>query len=312
MRWCIAACLLLICSFARGHVADDVDAVLRELGDVVGVGSFLDQQECYDALTDADVNMDRRVTADEYVTVVQLMDPSGFLENVTSFAELPFRLKTTFNALACLCTRSGGSEDCCVGDNAHISNEGAGPGETPTAEQSAYLFTVCVATVRSINSVLEPTAAPTTEPSAMPSSLVPTIEPSAAPTALVGVPSASPSATPTTSPTTTPPTVMPVPPTAEPSAAPSNPGDTPAPTTTPSPTVSPDIPIPVAYAIQVPNGDNVPITKEEIDDLEAAMDILAPAVADEVFNNNRRLRRRRLDVMVELPTTIVGKFGIGM
>jgi hypothetical protein len=105
---------------------------------------------------------------------------------------------------------------------------------------------------------------------------------------------------------------MPVPPTAQPSASPSNPGDTPAPTTTPSPTQSPAIPVPVTYVIQVPNGDNVPLTEQEIGDLEAAMDILAPKVADEVFNSNRRLRRRRLDVTVQLPTSIVGFIPTGM
>ena len=68
----------------------------------------------------------------------------------------------------------------------------------------------------------------------------------------------------------------------------------------------------MAYIIQVPNGDNVPLTAQEIDDLEAAMDILAPEVADEVFNSNRRLRRRRLDVTVQLPTSIVGTFETGM
>ena len=147
----------------------EVEQMMRELGDIVDVTGFLDTQECYDALIEADVNNDRRVTADEYVTVVQIMGPPGFLENVTDFADLPFRIKTTFNALACLCTRSGGASDCCVGDNAHISNEGAAPGETPTPEQSAYLFTVCLATIRSINAVLEPTSAPSLAPSIMPS-----------------------------------------------------------------------------------------------------------------------------------------------
>jgi len=293
---------LLICSFvARGQ--QENDALLRELGDIIGVTGFLDTQECYDALMEADVApQDRRITADEYVTVVQLMGPEGFLAGVTDFADLPFRIKTTFTALACLCTRAGGAEDCCVGDNAHISNEGAAPGETPTPEQSAYLFTVCLATIRSIGAVID-TVAPSTVPSAMPSVLVPTAVPSVAPTALVPLPSDSPSFMPSPAPTVTPP-----PPTAAPSASPSSPGDTPAPTTTPNPTQSPRIPVPVAYIIQVPNGDNVPLTEQEIDDLEAAMDILAPQVADEVFNTSGRLRRRRLEVTVELPTSVIGTF----
>jgi hypothetical protein len=69
----------------------------------------------------------------------------------------------------------------------------------------------------------------------------------------------------------------------------------------------------VAYIIQVPNGNNVPLTEAEISDLEGAMDILAPQVADQVFNNNRRqLRRRRLAVNVQLPTSIIGTFDTGM
>ena len=166
MLRCISACLLFLFSLAGGQVVpSEVEQMMRELGNIVEVTSFLDTQECYDALMEADVNNDRRVTADEYVTVVQIMGPPGFLENVTDFSDLPFRIKTTFNALACLCTRSGGASDCCIGDNAHISNEGAAPGETPTSEQSAYLFTVCLATIRSINAVLEPSSAPSLAPS---------------------------------------------------------------------------------------------------------------------------------------------------
>jgi hypothetical protein len=68
----------------------------------------------------------------------------------------------------------------------------------------------------------------------------------------------------------------------------------------------------VAYTIQIPNGNNIPLTDQEIDDLEAAMDILAPAVADEVFNSNQRLRGRRLGVTVQLPTSVVGTNETGM
>lgn len=306
-QWCLAIALLvcICCTIARGQ-QDDV-LLMRELGDIIDVTGFLDTQECYDALIEADEPPpDRRITADEYVTVVKLMGPPGFLEGVTDFSDLPFRLKTTFNALACLCTRAGGASDCCIGDNAHISNEGAAPGETPTPVQSAYLFTVCLATVRSIGAVMD-TNAPSTEPSMMPSVLVPTTEPSMMPSTSESLPSESPSVSPTGAPT-----VTPLPPSPVPSSAPSNPGDTPAPTMTPSPTTFPLIPVPVAYIIQVPNGDNVPLTEQEISDLERAMDILAPAVADEVFNSGRLRSRRRLDVNVQLPTSIVGTFAAGM
>ena len=153
-------------------MSSEMDQTTRDLD------GFLDTRECYDALIEADVDNDRRVTSNEYVTVLQILGPSGLLENVTDFAELPFRIKTTFNALACLCTRQGGTSDCCSGDNAHISNEGAARDETPTPEQSAYLSTVCIATIRSLNS-LEQTPAPTfLTPTVMPSVIVPTVEPS--------------------------------------------------------------------------------------------------------------------------------------
>lgn len=283
--------------------------IRRELGEVVDVTGFIDTDECYAALIDADEDGDRKVNSTEYVTVVKDLGPPGFLEGVETFGELPFRIKATFNALACLCNRAGGASDCCVGDNAHISNEGAASNETPTPEQSAYLFTVCLATIRSIEAVVD-TVSPTFAPSDMPTGLEPTAFPSGAPTELVPVPSSFPSETPSTlAPSSTPTTV----PSGAPSALPSTPGDTPAPTSTPSPTLSPRIPIIVLYVILVPNGNNVPLTPQEIADLEAALDILAPQVADETFNTKRRLRnRRRLEVLVELPTSVIGTFQTGM
>ena len=74
------------------------------------LGGFLDTQECYDALIEADANNDRRVTSNEYVTVLQILGPSGLFENVTDYTQLPFRIKATFGALACLCTRQGGAK----------------------------------------------------------------------------------------------------------------------------------------------------------------------------------------------------------
>jgi hypothetical protein len=48
------------------------------------------------------------------------------------------------------------------------------------------------------------------------------------------------------------------------------------------------------------------LTSEEEQDLEEAMNILAPEVANEVFNSKRQVLRRRLEVSVELPTSIFG------
>jgi hypothetical protein len=256
LRWCLAALLIGICSFVPIGTAQEVT-----------VEGFVDQQACYDALIAADADLNRKITANEYVTFIQLTGPEGFLPNVTEFGDLPFIIKATFNALACLCSSAGGDSQCCVGENAHISNAGAAPGEIPTEEQAAYLFTVCLASERAIEEVLT-TQSPSFMPSSSPTSQEPTMAPSASPSI------ASP----------------------EPSLQP---------TTTQAPT-APKLPVEVFYVVQVPNGKDMPLSKSEITDLSEAMDILAPVVANEVFNNRRIMLRRKLEVSVELPTSIVG------
>lgn len=268
LRWCITVFLIAMCSFGATGQAD--------------VGNFEDllaaEQECYDALIAADANFDRKVVADEYVTVIQMLGPEGFMSNATSFADLPFSIKATFNALACLCGDIGGNSLCCVGDNAHISNAGAAPGETPTPEQYAYLQTVCLTIELSIDQVLASTI-PTFAPTMSPTTQAPTIAPTKAPT---GAPTGAPTATPTPAPTIAP-VATPVP--------------------TPAPTSPPKLPVQVTYLVQITSGT---LTSEEEQDLEEAMNILAPEVANEVFNSKRQVLRRRLEVSVELPTSIFG------
>lgn len=161
---------------------------------------FLDET-CANALVEADADKDNRITGDEYVTMVQLMGPDGFLSGAESFEDLPIKLRTAFNLLACQCE----GEDCCLGDNAHISNEGI---EDPNAEQAVYFFTVCFTTARTISQVLgtdAPTSSsfPTNSPSMKPSqeSQAPSSTPSVSPS---DSPSDSPSLTPSILPTLTP------------------------------------------------------------------------------------------------------------
>mmetsp|Transcript_11925 Transcript_11925/g.17500 ORF Transcript_11925/g.17500 Transcript_11925/m.17500 type:complete len:1152 (+) Transcript_11925:262-3717(+) len=177
---------------------------------------LLDTDTCKGALVEADADNDNRITGDEYVTMVQLMGPDGFLSEAESFEDLPLKLKVAFNLLACQCE----GVDCCLGNNAHISNEGI---DDPTPEQSIYFFTVCLTTGRTINNVLG-TGAPTTSPFP---SISPSMKPSLAPTSTPSVnpshsPSFSPSDSPSDSPSLTPSIELSDLPTSSPSIEPSS------------------------------------------------------------------------------------------
>ena len=128
------------------------------------VNGFVDVQACYAALQAADTNTsDRFINADEYVTFVQQLGPSGFLASDRVFSDLPLILRANFNVLACLC-ETNGDNACCTGSNARIDTAGAFAGETPTPEEQSYLFLVCSLTTSAINQVLQskpPTSVPT-------------------------------------------------------------------------------------------------------------------------------------------------------
>jgi hypothetical protein len=268
-----------------------------------------DNNDCRNNLYSSDADGDGRVDQDEYVTFVRSEGPDGFLPNVDSFVLLPIMLQSNFYTLACLCrTQPGNNEGsrCCVGDNAHLSTNGTAPDETPTEEQGDYLSLVCGLTARAIDAAVEeqtdsPTEFVTDAPSAPPS-----MSPTASPVME------------TLSPTTSLPTASP---TVMPTAAPTDAPSTVTPTVTASPTSFLE-PVPViiktTYSILVPNGliESIPSSRYE-QDLIDTMDLVSQNVADGLnvlldgdgrtpaqLRRRRLFERRRLEILVNLPTTV--------
>jgi hypothetical protein len=323
------------------------------------VQGFVDTTRCYDSLFTADANFDDKVDREEYVTFLKSESPPAFLEGVTRFEDLTLDLQSNFIAIACRCKFNGGGDTCCVGDNAHISTQGAAPNDTPSLDQLSQLFLVCWLTATAIDR-----NTPTSTPS--PISDVPTMTPTDTPTTRVPItasptlspspePSPEPTPAPSPGPTTKSPTLAPtlapmsaptLEPTLEPTKRPTQPpttasltpspsdrpsevGATPSPTTTPtpSPTKAPVTSEPseedvgtkppsadgrvdavgrATYSIVVNNGARVVILSSAYEpDLIGAMNILALELAAEVDENNGgRMRRRKLEVRVSLPTSI--------
>jgi hypothetical protein len=182
---CASLALLIVSivpSLCESRKSNFSAEVIDLLGLRVNAGSFVDTERCYAALDQADVNADGKITADEYVTVVQLLGPPGFVDYATQFLDLPRPLRQSFNLLACICTIEANNENCCIGSNAFVSSKGTHSGETPDPDQEVYLFTVCLTTSNAIENTLG-TFPPTTSPSTFPTGVTtsPTFLPSSAP-----------------------------------------------------------------------------------------------------------------------------------
>ena len=273
--------------------------------DVIIVDGFVDTTTCYEHLLEADANgnNDGKVQAEEYLEFTQLQTPGGQLDEIDSYPQMPLAMQATFVLLTCLCRdeRFGGDSrdvNCCLGADAHIAI--LGHDDDASSQEKARLFATCFLTDEAIITVLgseapsaSPTESPTTE---VPTSSLPTETPTtAAPT------SAAPITGPpvTAAPTSSAPTTM------EPSAAPT---ESLPPTTA---TVSSEI-AEVVYTISVNNGlsEDIPNSAYE-DDLVLAMNALAGSVAATIFttsaaarNAGGRMRKRKLQTMVKLPTVV--------
>jgi hypothetical protein len=312
--------------------------------DAVSAGGFVDTDECHAALFEADADGNRRIVGDEYVTVIQLLAPPGFIDDAESFDDLPRILKQSFNLLSCLCSIGSTDEDCCIGDNAHISNEGTGPGETPTMDQEVYLFSVCLTTERAIQETIgttAPTPAPSTAPTMTPEpSLVPTSAPVTPVPTVAPVTPAPITPAPITAAPITPAPITPAPITSAPiTSAPITPAPiTPAPITSAPITSAPITSAPITSA-PVAGPTDSPTTAAPVDvtiapvsaafpleatydvafrqgvqgsfkaDLGASMDVLAPQVIAETFPDLRL--RRRLTVNMGPPTLVTGILDAG-
>lgn len=112
---------------------------------------------CLDALKAADVDNDERIDTSEFPVFVALYRPDVVSEMDTLFSSLPLPLQSAFNTLACDCQNYGGSDDCCVGDEAHL------PASSKDAS-STQLLQVCSLTDTAIDSISTLSPRPTPFP----------------------------------------------------------------------------------------------------------------------------------------------------
>ncbi|KAI2491936.1 hypothetical protein MHU86_22614 [Fragilaria crotonensis] len=265
VRLLIFLCCLL--NLSQGsYLSEEITARLGQRNSYI---SDEDLDKCYAALYDADANGDRKIDGTEYVTVVQALGPDGFAENATSIEDLSRTLRLSFNLLACLCTINQTDQQCCIGDNAHINNEGTGPEETPDPDQEVYLRSVCLTTINAIDRTIG-TSSPTTVAPSSPA--LPTSVPSKSPTSLSPTTPAPSTSTPVSlSPTTaqpitlSPTTVQPItspPTTVQPITSPPTtvPPVTSSPTTVPPVTSSPTRVPPVTSSPTTTKPTTVPPT----------------------------------------------------
>jgi hypothetical protein len=346
----------------------------------VDVGGFVDPTFCLNALYESDSfetggDENGVIDREEYVTFAKLQGPSGFLNSVDSYIEMPAAFKLAFGSLACLCDNPefGGDETdpgCCLGLSAGIRIP-VDPGGSET--DALYLYVICARTGAATEIVLnslaptmmptdDPTPAPTFRPTLAPTrgpTFAPTRQPTLAPTrgptlAPTMRPTPGPTFAPTLAPTMAPtlrPTVQPtlrptLAPTETPTQAPILPGSptrspvtgtpsveptnvptaqpstrsptkqptlaptfAPSPTFAPTPTPAPNTAVPtvpslqalatVVYQIGVLRGT---AEMDYVADLQEAMNDLAFQVGMETFPPPTDGGRRRLLVMVEIPT----------
>lgn len=120
------------------------------------IGSVSSTSTCYDALTESSGD-DNLVDKEEYVTFINILSDNFFTYPqfnpetneygnlpVSEFFQLPIELQMNFNTLAC-----GGAFVSCP--NAYLVADGAGSGDSPTDQQTIYLYEVCSNTEDSID-----------------------------------------------------------------------------------------------------------------------------------------------------------------
>mmetsp|Transcript_23767 Transcript_23767/g.65923 ORF Transcript_23767/g.65923 Transcript_23767/m.65923 type:complete len:951 (+) Transcript_23767:245-3097(+) len=125
----------------------------------LSIGTFIDWEVCYSAIDESisDNDGNQKMNQEEYVDFLKAYGPDEFLEEVTSFEELPLIFTTNFYFLACLCDPDVGDEcvESCVGSNAGLETNGVQPGDNPSEAEQSYLFLVCSQTKTSIDRFIQ-------------------------------------------------------------------------------------------------------------------------------------------------------------
>jgi len=153
--------------------------------------TLANHKKCMEALQSVDSDNDNKINGDEFVEMVKLMSPQGFLEDATEFGDLYLGIKMAFtlNAVG-------------LGNAAHIPKDGI---ENPTNDQIKYFIEVCLAAEKSINDILGPSMPPSMAPSfapvtSEPTTPIPTWEPTYSPVTpapTTGAPTKTPTSAPT-------------------------------------------------------------------------------------------------------------------
>lgn len=125
----------------------------------LSIGTFVDSETCYSAIEGSVSSKggEKRMDQESYVDFVKAYGPDGFLEDTSTFEELPLILITNFYFLACSCEPDleDNCEESCVGPKAGIETNGALSGDTPTDAEQSDLFLVCSQTSISIDRVVQ-------------------------------------------------------------------------------------------------------------------------------------------------------------
>lgn len=109
-----------------------------------------DMDSCY-AIIDSTA-VDDAINKDSYVEFLNLLAFGYLTENdVTTFDDLSQSLQFAWNTLTCQCKELGGDENCCEGDRAKLSVEGADG--TPVSEaQTNFLNDICKTAIGTLKS----------------------------------------------------------------------------------------------------------------------------------------------------------------
>ena len=197
LLWVVASLLTLpiqIECIGDGSLRKDITARMRnrlvqpiDLGEVE-LRMILEFEECIDELNASDLDGNKKVTEEEYVSFISARSRGAI--DVEGYSSLPFPLIANYVYGSCFCSFVTGDPNCCVGENSGIDLDVE---NKPFVQDN--LVTVCRTTDEAIMNLIGtfPPTISTTEP--------PTSTPTNQPTANI---TETPTATPTLEPTPTP------------------------------------------------------------------------------------------------------------
>ena len=202
-------------------------ACLVQTTEALLVNRDIDLNECYGHVKAANNgNAQGRINENRFFNFLKRLDEDDILASKTSYDDLPFYAKETYEILISVCDFDIWTFTCAAQNAAGFLMPDV-PREGITEEPELYLFNICYSaydTFAHLENSEAPTDVPSSSPSASPTSKPslspsqhPSVSPSQSPTMR---PSSSPSASPTSKPSVSPSQQPSVSPTASPTASP--------------------------------------------------------------------------------------------